>query len=728
MARELTGGWDDPVLESEPGISGAMPGRELRVNGAAAVAPDQDSIGILLVDDHRENLIALHAVLEPLGVRLVCAESGEQALRALLREEISVILLDVRMAGLDGVETARLIRARSRTRHIPIIFLTAQASDVAEIALAYQSGAVDYVIKPFDPDILRAKVSVFIELHRERAERVRQSQARSRAEAMARAAQTLQSLSDTALSHLEVDGLVPELLERTTKLFAADSGLVLMETDAGPGLRAVAHAGIPLPAAGVGVVVPGQDVLGRIAAEHRGALLAGRELEAALIRAPDSNGTAESGRPGGSGSSLAELLAVPMVTGGELAGLVLLGSHTAGHFSRADLELLTLAADRMALAILHAQRFAEGRELVETLQRSLLPESLPHHPRLEIAARYLPSGLSQRIGGDWYDALEIDGDRTAVMIGDIVGHGTRAATKMSELRNALRAYAAEGHGPVEALALLDRLVQRTFGAQMIGTALFLVIDVREHTLTMTRAGHPPPAIRRRGGEVEYLEAESVLPVGIETDVPTVAAVHPIAPGETVLLYTDGLVERRRESISVGLERLQDALQSAPLDAEALCDHVLARMVGHDESTSDDIALVALKLLPARCEPLELTLDAEPASVPAARHRLRRWLQANASELSEVKRGDIELLISEASSNVVRHAYRGVGGRFTATASIEDGAIVLEVGDSGSWREPPAGRGGHGLPLMRKLSDEFVVDSGADGSTVTMRFRLPQDPS
>jgi serine phosphatase RsbU (regulator of sigma subunit)/DNA-binding response OmpR family regulator/anti-sigma regulatory factor (Ser/Thr protein kinase) len=726
MARELTGGWDDPVLESEPGISLEMPSEEARVNSAAAVAPDHDSIGILLVDDHRENLIALHAVLEPLGVRLLCAESGEQALRALLREEISVILLDVRMAGLDGVETARLIRARSRTRHIPIIFLTAQASDVAEIALAYQSGAVDYVIKPFDPDILRAKVSVFIELHRERAERVRQSQARSRAEAMARAAQTLQSLSDTALSHLEVDGLVPELLERTTKLFAADSGLVLMESDAGPGLRAVAHAGLPLPGAGAGVVVPGQDVLGRIAAEHRGALLAGRELEAALIRAPDSGGIPESGRPGG--SSLAELLAVPMVTGGELAGLVLLGSHTVGHFSRADLELLTLAADRMALAILHAQRFAEGRELVETLQRSLLPESLPHHPQLEIAARYLPSGLSQRIGGDWYDALEIDGDRTAVMIGDIVGHGTRAATKMSELRNALRAYAAEGHGPVEALALLDRLVQRTVGPQMIGTALFLLIDVRERTLTIARAGHPPPAIRRRGGEVKFLEAESVLPVGIETDVPTVAAVHPIAPGETVLLYTDGLVERRRESISVGLGRLHDALQSAPLDAEALCDHVLARMVGHDESTSDDIALVALKLLPARCEPLELTLDAEPPSVPAARHRLRRWLEANAPELNEIRRSDIELLISEASSNVVRHAYRELGGRFTATASIEGGAIVLAVSDSGSWREPPAGHGGHGLPLMRELSDELVVDSGADGSTVTMRFRLSLDPS
>src|SRR5258708_36943932 len=109
----------------------------------------------------------------PLGVRGRCTETGAQALRAPLREEISVILLDVRMADLDGVETARLIRSRSRTRHIPIIFLTAQASDVAEVALAYKTGRVDYVAKPFDPDILRAKCAVFCELHRAPTDAVR---------------------------------------------------------------------------------------------------------------------------------------------------------------------------------------------------------------------------------------------------------------------------------------------------------------------------------------------------------------------------------------------------------------------------------------------------------------------------------------------------------------------------------------------------------------------------
>ncbi|MGH2856753.1 MAG: response regulator, partial [Solirubrobacteraceae bacterium] len=113
-------------------------------------------LAILLVDDSRENLDALRAVLEPLGERLISAESGEQALRALLREDVAVILLDVRMAGLDGLETARIVRSRPGTRHIPIIFLTAEASDLDAVVRAYSTGAVDYVVKPFEPAILRA--------------------------------------------------------------------------------------------------------------------------------------------------------------------------------------------------------------------------------------------------------------------------------------------------------------------------------------------------------------------------------------------------------------------------------------------------------------------------------------------------------------------------------------------------------------------------------------------
>jgi PAS domain S-box-containing protein len=156
---------------------------------------------ILLVDDRAENLLVLEAILEPLGQELVRAHSGEEALRLLLRRDFAVILLDVQMPGIDGFETARLIKERQRTRHIPILFLTAISRDSDQVFRGYSAGAVDYILKPFDTDVLRSKVGVFVELwqkgellrrqevelrQREVAEAVFESEARYRtlAEAM----------------------------------------------------------------------------------------------------------------------------------------------------------------------------------------------------------------------------------------------------------------------------------------------------------------------------------------------------------------------------------------------------------------------------------------------------------------------------------------------------------------------------------------------------------------
>ena len=672
--------------------------------------------GILLVDDHRENLAALQAVLEPLGERLIRAESGDQALRALLREEIAVVLLDVRMAGLDGLQTARIIRTRPRTRHIPIIFLTAQASDLQEITAAYASGAVDYVIKPFEPEILRAKVSVFVELNRERAERVRQSRARAEAETVARTVRSLQILSDAALAHLEMDALAAELVERATTLFRADAGALLLVDDSGARLTVIAHRGAPLPELGGQPVRLGNGVLGGLAADRVPALLQGIEL-----RVPAT--TEDPGSPPSDGA-IESLLAVPLVTGDTLLGLLLLGAVDEERFDTGDLELLTLAADRMALAVDHVQRFAEGRQLVEMLQRSLLPERLSHDARLELSARYRPGGLAPQIGGDWYDALALDDHRTAVMIGDVVGHGVRAATTMSELRNALRALILEGHSPAEALCALNRVVHATIGPGMIATVLVMVIDAEQGQITVARAGHPPPAVRSAGGRVRFLETPTTVPVGIDNPANIPEASYPVAPGDIVLLYTDGLVERRREAINVGLQRLREALTGADGDIEAVCDHVLTQTVG-DQASHDDVALLAVRLLGAGPPALSLTLPATPASVPFARHRLGAWLTDHTPELDRVGRSDLELAWSEACTNVVRHAY-GTGQddqTFTAEAKRDGGSVSLAVTDQGRWRPPRPSDGGRGLSLIRAVCDEVLVDRRSDGTTVTMRRRL-----
>jgi serine phosphatase RsbU (regulator of sigma subunit)/CheY-like chemotaxis protein/anti-sigma regulatory factor (Ser/Thr protein kinase) len=681
---------------------------------------EEQPVGILLVDDHRENLAALRAVLEPLGERLVTAESGEQALRALLREDIAVILLDVRMAGLDGLQTARIIRARPRTRHIPIIFLTAQVSEVEEIALAYASGGVDYVIKPFEPEILRAKVSVFVELSRERGERVRQSRARAEAEAVARTVRTLQILSDAALSHLEMDGLTAELVERTATLFQADAACLLLRDENAPGLGVHASRGrLPVPVEGR--VMLGEGTFGRLAVERQPALLVGAELLGEEL----PGGAARAGADDEEEDSIHSVMAVPLVTADELLGLVVLGAAAEDRFDAADLELLSLAADRMAIAIDHVQRFAHGRQLVETLQRSLLPDRLPHHPRLELAARYLPSGLAPQIGGDWYDALELDRDRTAVMIGDVVGHGVRAATTMSELRNALRAFAVEGHSPGAALHQLDRVVHATFGPGMIATVLFLIIDASRGVVSLSRAGHPPPALRTAAGEFRFLETGSTLPLGIDDRVSAEEAEYRVAPGDTLLLFTDGLVERRRESINTGFDRLRDAFTSAPPEVEALCDYVLERTVS-EQASHDDIALLAVRVLGPPLGALELTLPAKAGSVPLARHRLRVWLDENVPELDRMARSDLEVAWSEACTNVIRHAYGPVNATFEATAARVQDAVKLEVRDHGQWRPPRGRHGGRGIALMRHLCDEVTVNRRTDGTTVTMRSSLRRD--
>jgi serine phosphatase RsbU (regulator of sigma subunit)/CheY-like chemotaxis protein/anti-sigma regulatory factor (Ser/Thr protein kinase) len=675
--------------------------------------PDfQDRPGtILLVDDHRESLTALQAVLDPLGAPLALAESGEQALRALLRIECSVILLDVRMAGMDGLQTARIIRSRPGTRHIPIIFMTAQSSELDEITLAYESGAVDYVVKPFEPEILRAKVGVFVELHRERAERVRESRARAQAEAVAQAVRTLQVLSDAAMTYLDLDELAAALTQRSAELFGTDAAALLLRDDELPGLHVRGRAGeLPFELDNQPVRV-GEGVLGDLAASFAGAILRGDRL--------DEDARAQAGL----GEQLKSLLVVPLLSAGALMGLLLLGARDEDHFDQRDLELLTLAAERMALAVDHAQRYADGRLLVETLQRSLLPERLPLHPRMQLAARYMPAGLAPQVGGDWYDAVELDSNRTAVMIGDVVGHGIRAAITMSELRNALRAFAIEGHSPEEAVRQLDRVVHATRGPGMIATLLFVVIDAAEGTVTLARAGHPPPALRGVDGNVRFLETKRTLPLGVDPDEVPSQEVYPMKPGETLLLFTDGLVERRGEPITDSFDRLLDALSGAPAEVEALCEHVL-RKTASEQGRDDDVAVLAVQLLDAKVGSLELRLPATAQSVTVARHRLRAWLDENTPELDPIARADMEVAWSEACSNVVRHAYGPAEASFEATVAREDDRVLMKVRDTGQWRAPGGRSGGRGLPLMEELTDELVIDRQPECTTVTMICQLP----
>jgi len=302
----------------------------------------------------------------------------------------------------------------------------------------------------------------------------------------------------------------------------------------------------------------------------------------------------------------------------------------------------------------------------------------------------------------------------------VAGHGVWAASRMGELRNALRAYAAEGHSPAEAMARLDRLVQTTLGMGMAATVLFAILDVRSRSLTLSRAGHPPPVVRGPDGTVRVLDSGGTLPLGIGPSGTHTQFTYALAEGETLLLYTDGLIERRSEPIDAGIARLMNALGGGPGVAAASCDRVLDHVLG-DARPEDDVALLAAYMRPPEQGALSLELDAKPEAVRTARHRLSEWLQHELPDLDPLKAADLVLAFSEAATNAVRHAYGPVvRGRFLATASRDGRSVELIVQDHGAWRSRPS-QGGRGLKLVEAVCDELTVRSDQDGTLVRMRW-------
>jgi serine phosphatase RsbU (regulator of sigma subunit)/CheY-like chemotaxis protein/anti-sigma regulatory factor (Ser/Thr protein kinase) len=721
MAATLSGGRAGAGAGPEPPLAIAGP-PQARVRTAGPPA------SILLVDDDERSLRALAHVLEPLGQKLVSARSGEEALRWLLREEFAVILLDMRMPGLDGLQTARYINARTRTRHIPIIFLTAHGSDVEQVFGAHAAGAVDYVSKPFEPDLLRSKVAVFVELHRARAQHVREARARAEAEGIASTVSRLQSISDAALAHLELGELLPELLRRAAAVFSARSAGLLLGGEDGATLTVLGGEHVQdvtdarrlsrvqellrpaLEGAAINVpVLPDPSVLPSFPALP--------DAAAASAAAAAAAGAPAAGAPP---SRAGSMIAAPLTTGTPFGALYLACEHEHG-FTDEDTVVLALGAERAAIAIEHALSYERERGLVERLQDHLLPDRLPLIPGLEMAARYRPSERLTQVGGDWYDAIPLPDGRVGLVIGDVVGHGVGAAALMAELRAALRAYAiADPRSPARAIASLNALVAGTHG-RMVATMLYLVVDAEGTGFRLASAGHPPPLLVRGDGRARFLPLQGTPPLGVAPHSRYGDFGAELAPGSTLLLYTDGLIERRDEPMDAGQRRLAGSLADAPADLEGLCAHVL-ESAADGAGFEDDTALLALRRLHAAVpEVLEMTLPAEPASVAAARRRLRAWLADGGLGPSYVF--DVTAAASEACTNAVEHAYGPApDATFRLTAERSRGGVVVRVSDHGAWRAP-RGRGrGRGLRVIGELMDEIDVRRAPVGTTVEMRKR------
>ena len=264
------------------------------------------------------------------------------------------------------------------------------------------------------------------------------------------------------------------------------------------------------------------------------------------------------------------VMIVPLQTGEETLGAITLVSAESGRtYGDEDLTFAVELARHAALAIENAGRYRREHEAAVTLQRALLPESLPEAKGFELAARYLPAGPGVEAGGDWYDAIDLGDGLLDVIIGDVSGRGIPAASIMGRLRTAVHAYALDRLPPAETAERVDRLLSGIEGEEM-ATMLLLRFDTSNHRAEFVRAGHPPALVRGPGGEVYELdEGGGSPPLGLMLERSRPSASQELEPGSMVLLYTDGLIERRGEVIDVGVERLKDAFRCSTDDLQPL---------------------------------------------------------------------------------------------------------------------------------------------------------------
>ncbi|GAB4586678.1 SpoIIE family protein phosphatase [Nocardia sp. IFM 10818] len=383
-----------------------------------------------------------------------------------------------------------------------------------------------------------------------------------------------------------------------------------------------------------------------------------------------------------------------------------------------DWALFSLLVGHLSLAVQRARNFDQARSTSLTLQRAMLgPIELP--PLFSV--HYEPALPPLEIGGDWYDVVRLEDGTMGVVVGDCVGRGLSAAVVMGQLRTAARALLLRGAGPAQLLAELDTVASRIPGA-MCTTVCAAILDPVRGVVRYSSAGHMPPILAEPGTHGRLLEGGRSVPLATFDPPRRPESTTAIAPGSTLVLFTDGLVEQRGVDIDERFVELADELTGAAgqLPRE-VADSVLSRLRptgGYD----DDVAMVVYRQPP---EPLHLDLPADAAELSGIRRTLRFWLASAAVPHDTAV--DLVAAANEACSNSIEHAYLdSKPGRVVITADCGLDNLTIEVIDGGSWRPLPEdpGHRGRGIAMMRALTDKLEIDHSGPGTRVRMSVRLP----
>ncbi|MCW7944351.1 hypothetical protein AAW14_20170 [Streptomyces hygroscopicus] len=421
---------------------------------------------------------------------------------------------------------------------------------------------------------------------------------------------------------------------------------------------------------------------------------------------------------------------LPLVTSGRTVGVLCISYAQPHTFSSEERTLFTALSGLVAQALERGRLYDAEHRRARELQRGLLPHDLPVLPAVTAAARYLPAGGGMEVGGDWYDVIALSGDRVALVVGDVMGHGLSEAVTMGRLRTAVHTL-ADLELPVDEMFFhLNDLVS-ALGDDFYATCLYAVYDPTSGSCSILTAGHPPPAVVNPDGTVHFPDLPLNPPLGAATP-PFDSGSLELAPGSLLVLYTDGLVESPQRDVDLGMSLMARHLGTVPVRAaqarpsaaqlDAMCDSLVAAVVPPQYEASDDAALLVASVHPFACEDIaSWPLPADPKAAGQARgyvrEQLSRW------DLEELQM-TTELLVSELVGNVVRHA----GGPATLRL-LRSRTLICEVSD-GSLTMPQIRRaadtdeGGRGLQLIAALAERWGARYTPSGKCIWTEQSLP----
>jgi len=634
--------------------------------GAAGLA-DSSLPRILVVDDNADIRDYVSGLLSQTYL-VQTAVDGVEGL-ALARElPPDLVLTDVMMPRMDGFELLAALQTDPLTVGVPVVMLSARAGEEGTV-LGLDAGADDYLVKPFTARELLARVRANLELDRARRTRRQLERGRSLLDQAQRLARVgsweidlVTGSADVSEEYLRIVGRSREELET---MQWDDIVAALIHPD------------------------DRERVHGILDDAGRGEF----DYETTVVH------------PDGETTRLIAVFGEPVFDeAGERVGL---------RGSIQDITERRAAEEALALAAANAEAAAREHSIADQLQRSLLPQTSFDLEHLEVATFYRAGVEGTQVGGDWYDVIELGGGRTALVVGDVMGRGVRAAAVMGQLRAAVRAYARLDLPPADLLESLDGLV-RDIGEDQIVTCIYAVFDPADRVLRFANAGHLPPIVADPGGRTRVVGGEENPPLGIGAVNLRQHEVD-LVSGARVVLYTDGLVERRGEDLGLGIEALAARVATLTGPVDGLPEELVAAML--PEGPDDDVAVLVARVDPPTVdESLSFRLVPEVSAVAQARQLVTTYLQER--ELPGALVDDAALATSELVTNALLHGRPPVELR----TRIEGAEVLIEVRDRAAYqprklRPDEDDEHGRGLQIVAALARRWGTRPTEQGKAV-----------